>query len=324
MRCDFYDTLFDWCSERQQGSMDSFREAHDWLGRVHGTDTVGKADLTAYNLQALGHLEVSWLEGGTWAVTPPTVTMLENSGGLGLLVGARPRWLMRRLQNLEVDADTLLQELSMRVMMELRPQPKDDGPTTLYLTARDDLDLEGLSERLGIAFERRVSQRLREVLPVIDSYLEMGWKASPPPGFEPRRFELYSHDRWSEVADESRPGAYEYRRYGPPRYLFYDGEVWAEADKWIVVYAELRRRGQNILYYRTADRSMFVPARAPLPLLYARAAALCTGRLPTFTTDLVLGIPSGLGALLQYPNVQPSLFKTIASRLGQALQTTRE
>lgn len=324
MRSEFYDALLEWCSERLSGTMEAFRETHDWLHRDLGVDTPAAADLTAYNLQTLGHLEVSWLEGGTWAVTPSAITVLENSGGLGLLVGARPRWLMRRLLNLESDADPFLEELSLRVMVESRPQPRHDGPTSLYLTTRDDLDLEELACVLGIAFERRVAQRLRDILPGLDSYLEVGWKASPPPGFEPRRFELYSRDRWSEVTDEGQPGAYEYRRYGPPRYLFYDGNVWAEADKWIVVYAELRRRNENTLFYRTEDRSMFVPARAPLPLLYARTAALSTGQLPKFVTNPVLGIPIGLGAVLQYSNVQPSLFRTIANRLGQALQTTRE
>jgi hypothetical protein len=141
--------------------------------------------------------------------------------------------------------------------------------------------------------------------------------------FEPRRFDLYGHNRWCDVTHENSPGAYEYRRYGPPRYLFYDGRTWAEADKWIVVYAELRRRGENVLFYRTADYSMFVPARTPPPLLYARSVALCTGRLPSFTREPVLGIPSGLGALLQYPNVPSRLFAKIASLLGQAIRTTR-
>lgn len=319
-----YDELLEWCSERLTGSMTAFREAHDWLAEVRSGDRPAWS-LTAYKLQILGHLEVSWTGQGTWAVTPSVITMLDNSGGIGMLVGARPRWLMRRLRALESDPDPELAELSLRVMvLDPQPQPQGDGPPTLYLTARDDGDLWSLSDAMGIKFEGRVASRLQEALPVLDSYLHVGWKAATPPGFQPRRFNLRARERWTDVEDETTPGAYEYTRYGPPRYFFYDGDTWAEADKWIVVYAELRRLGEQVLYYRTKDQTLLVSSRTPLPLLYARAAVLRTGMLPTFSSGPFLGVPPFLGSMLEYPNVTPKLFTAIADRLGQDPETTKD
>ena len=258
----FFVRLLDWCSERVEGSMRSFAETHAWIAGVGTTGEANDWALSAYKLQVLGHLELMWHGEGRWAVTPPVITVLDESGGNALLVGARPRWLMERLQNLPDDTNSLLRDLSQRVMLdEPRVQPNRDGPPALYLSARSDADIGALCAELGIQFEHRLAARLREVLPVIDSYIDMGWNAPTLPGFAPRKFDLSTPGRWREVDDDSAPGSYEFTRYGPPRYFFRDDSGKAEVEKWIAVYAELRRIGRNVIFYRHQNRTLLVPAR---------------------------------------------------------------
>jgi hypothetical protein len=50
------------------------------------------------------------------------------------------------------------------------------------------------------------------------------------------------------------------------------------------IYAELSRIGRRVLRYEpeATNGTLVVPAAAPLPILHARAAVLCSGLLPAF------------------------------------------
>lgn len=320
----FYARLLEWCSERAEGSLTAFAEVHGWLSGGRGGPRLEAWGLSAYKLQVLGHIELMWSGEGRWAVAPPVISVLDRSGGNALLVGARPRWLMSRLENLPDDPDPILRELSQRVMLDdPRDQPAKDGPPALYITARSDNDIRALCHALGLHFEYRLAARLREALPTIDSYIDTGWGAPGPPGFAPRKFDLRAPDRWREVDDDTAPGAYEFTRYGPPRYFFVDTDGRAEVEKWIAVYAELRRIGRNVIFYRDSDQTLLVPARLPLPLLYARCAALRTGLLPQYLPQPPVGVDQDLGPFLKYQNMTPKLSNAIATAVGQRLQLTR-
>lgn len=320
----FFGRLLDWCSERGEGSLRSFEDAHNWLKGDPIAKGVDDWGLSAYKLQVLGHIELVWGGEGRWAVAPPVISVLDRSGGNALLVGARPRWLMERLAQLPDDSNPVLQELAQRVMLdEPRDQPGKDGPPALFVTARSDDDIRTLCLAMGIHFEHRLASRLRDALPTIDSYIDMGWGAPPPPGFAPRRFDLRAPKRWREVDDDTEPGAYEFTRYGPPRYFFIGGSGRAEVEKWIAVYAELRRIGRDVLFYRHGDRTLLVPARLPLPLLYARCAVLRSGLLPTYRPAPPPGMDQDLGPALEYQNMTPKLASAIATAVGQRLRTIR-
>jgi hypothetical protein len=319
----FYDRLLDWCSERGQGTLQAFADTHRWLR--HATDGGGEDwSLSAYKLQVLGHIELVWRGEPRWAVAPPVVSVLDRSGGNALLVGGRPRWLMSRLEALPEDPNPVVQELAQRVVLdEPREQPRKDGPPAIYLTARSDDDIRMLCGALGIQFEQRLAARLRDALPSLDSYIDMGWGAPMPPGFAPRRFDLRAPKRWREVDNTDDAGAYEFTRYGPPRYFFIDGADRAEVEKWIAVYAELRRTTRDVLFYRHESRTLLTPARLPLPLLYARCAVLRTGMLPRYLPDPPPGMDQDLGPALEYQNMTPKLASAIATAVGQHLRTMR-
>ncbi len=314
-----YDQLLEWCSERQEGTWAAFREAHDWLSmRQPSAEAEQRPDspIVAYNLQILGHLEMSWTDG-RWAVAPAVISVLDNSGGNAVLVGARPRWLRRRLEALHEDPDPALREISSDVIVH-EPVQRGEAPSTLYLSSPADELMAVLCRRLGLRFEHRASERLRLVLPSIDAYLQASPLHAPPPGFQPRRLTLDRRPKWQEVDDDHASGAYEYLGYGPPRYVLNDETRLWQADKWVVVYAELRRLHRQVLFYRRADGVLFVPGYFPMPLLFARCAALRIGLLPRFSRQAVPGVPSEVGPVNQFDNIPPRLFETIADRLGQS------
>ena len=321
-----HDELLEWCSERGEGTVDAFEAAAEWLAeRKPGQDHDRDPGLATFQLQALGHLEVDW-RGGRWAVAPTSITVLDDAGGNALLLGSRPRSLMRRLRTLHVDPDDeLREEISPDVMVrDPVPQFGRNGPSAIYLTAPDDSTIERLCEKLGIRFEQRIERRLRAALPSLVSYVAAGLAHATPPGFAARRLFPTSRRRWRDVEDDSAPGAYEYRGYGPAQY-FYRGEAGslAQADKWIVVHAELRRLGLTVMQYSGSRRSLFVPGALPLPLLYGRCAVFRTGLLPRVHTQPPKGLENcPWTTWLEYENVTAKLATTLSERLGHPLGTS--
>lgn len=309
------DQLLEWCSERESGSIRAFREAHDWLSRGVGAPERNRAALALRRLEELAHVEVDY-RSDKWAIAPPAVAAIEDSGGLAILTGARPRRLMQRLWSLEEDPDPRIRELSSFVFPEsLASADPTASPSIVLMSNRADEILEELCTALAIRFEHRVSWRMSLVLPSIDAYLGVGAVAARPPGFEPRRMEYRDRVEFTPVNSDTTLGAYEYVRYGPPRYIFNDGEALYQADRRIVIYAELRRTSHNVLTYERRSQRMFVPGTCPLPLLYARSAVLRTGHLPKFVRRLPhIAHERPVNV---YDNIPEPLFLRICDLLGQ-------
>lgn len=314
------DELLEWCSERQEGGIARFREAFEWLARRQ-RDLRGHRDplpweLTLYNLQILGHVEVDWKER-CWAVSPTVVTVLDNSGGNALMVGARPRSLVRRLDTLESDLDAQVRTLAARVEL-LPPVEQPQAPAARFLTAPSDEILGELCQLLEVRFEHRVAAKLRDLLPTLDSYLVAGECKAAPPGVEACRFRLGNMPEWKDVDADDAPGAYEYQGgYGPRRYHFVDELGRYEGDKGIVMYAELRRVGDQAIFYSSTRAEMMVPALIRLPMLAARCAVLRTGLLPRFSRDTINGVPITLGPINLYANVPTETYVAICKATGQ-------
>lgn len=307
-----YDQLLEWCSERAEGTLTSFRETYEWLDRhFRAGRTAGEWALAAFNLQVLGHIELDW-PNDRWAITPPVLSVLDHSGGLAALTGARPRWLMHRLENLEEDPE--IGDLAMHFYPYYIEQR--GAPTALILTLSSEDQVAELCAALSIRFERRVTRALRHVLPSLDSYLVAGERVAPPPGVEPQRLDV-STGKWVPTSDAEGPGAYQYPGYGRKRYFFRDETLLAEADRGVVTFAELRRVDEQVIFYRRSDETMIVPARMRLPLLAARCAVLQTGLLPQFTPGAVEDVRSELGPLNCYVNIPPEHSDAITGSLGQ-------
>src|SRR5260370_29362438 len=76
-----YDALLHWISERGQGSLTSFRRAHDWLKAGHpATAGAEHWTWTLESLQSLGHVEIDW-SARRWQVAPSTIVTMVGGGG---------------------------------------------------------------------------------------------------------------------------------------------------------------------------------------------------------------------------------------------------
>jgi hypothetical protein len=320
-----YDLLLSWASERGRGSLTSFRHAHDWLAGQHPSDTQHHWIWTLQSLQALGHLEVSRARR-RWEAAPPTIATMPNGGGYAFLCGARPTWLLRRIDGL--DDDPTLGHLAQSILLE-RPIPQDSGPALQLLTLESDQDIHTLCTALGLRYAGNASDQLAAVLPPLSASLSAGRRGELPGGVFPTRMGdgQPGTPLFSEVVEDltPRPGGYCTRLYDVARYFYVHttGDVF-EASRGEVVYAELRREGRHVLRWSRRESALLVPARMRLPELYERAAVLRTGLLPQ-PGHLPGQQPGhrrghGAGLWLAYLNVDLGLASRLAQGLGQQVQ----
>ena len=318
-----YDTLLQWASERGDGSLTAFRQAHDWLASGQAADTDSEHwTWVLHSLQSLGHIEVDW-KARRWEIAPSTIATLIGGGGYALLCGARPAWFLRRLDALATDRD--LADLADSIVLE-RPVPQSRGPALQLVTLDEDKDAAQVCAALGVQYSPFAADQLLHVLPSLTDLLRAGRRTDPelPGGVLPTRmgegepgqpvFEE-EHDSDRITAGAYRMALFDTRRYF---YVHRGGEIF-EAGRGEVIYAELRRRERHVLQWDERGGSLLVPSRFQLPELYERAAVLRTGLLPAIET----GGPSNSRArFLRYRNIDHSFAKFLGNQLGQQLEVT--
>lgn len=312
-----HEDLLLWCSELGQGQLRLFRETYEWLaGR--GGPSLSWGTVVA-NLQVLGHIEADWTHG-TWAAAPTVLTTMSNAGGFALLVGARPRWLMERLEALDQDPDPGVRQLSASVILQPAvSQP--GGPSARFVAVEDETVARQLCQSLGIHYGHWVADELATILPSLDAMLRARPTLLGPAGVEPRRMSPHGDGpMWQECDHDGVDGAYEYKRYGVPQYVFRQGGQRFMADKRTVVYAELARAARWVLRFDRAHRELIVPARMQLPLPQGRCAVLRSGLLPRPVPEARMSSNKFLRACLRHVNIDEDLARAIARSLGQQLQ----
>lgn len=303
--------LLTWCSEVEKGTLVEFREVHDWLFNDIPMARRPKPNLTIGQMSTLGYLEVDWIQGD-WAVAPPVLTLLPESGAVCLLTGARTRALIDAVADVETD-----DELS-----DIAPPTRHaqaDGPTAILFPVDSGEALIKLADRLGVGYEFYASQRLAAILPSLDAMLSQCKHSVAPVGFEVKHFDTTRY-RWVDVESDSKAGLYKYEAWGPPLYrLRLDHTPPIDVDLATGAFAEMRRLGQPILEFRQVSNSgeLFVPLGIPLPTLHARTAALCSGLVPQMVQRRLAPWQ------LKYVNVPRNIADRIAQSLGQVLTSAQ-
>lgn len=257
-----WDALRTWTAERGHGTWAALRDAAVFCG-LHPARA-------ARTLAALGHLELSW-DLGRWAAAPTCLVVLRQPPGRLLLTGAittgLPSGLDARLARAGVDAAVV------------GPFPEGGrGPSSWQLEARpEDFAAVGEASRLPVAGDAPAAICAR--LPVADP--ELIGSAHLPDD----RFPAAPIDPDTLRAAWGRPV-----RPGMPAVQLLPGNrpIW-----WVLSPDGSARRlpsGEWAAWLASAggppraaldpDGTLRVDAAAPLPPLHARAALLCTGRLP--------------------------------------------
>lgn len=259
-----WDALAHWCAERGSGGWASLRDAAAYVG-LDGA-------LVARGLGALGHLELSWSDR-RWAAAPACLVQLEAPAGRLLLTGAvtpdMPSSIDAALADAEVDA-ALVGPFAQG----------GRGPSTFHVEC-DHAEWPALERATGLQVLSGVARRLAALLPPADP-LAIGVPHVPDDRFPAAPLDPDTlRPAWGKPVELGRPAV----QLLPTRALMW----WVRDEKgrarrlpsgeWAPFLIE-RGEASPLIRYDSTSHVLAVDAGAPLPSLHARAACLCSGRLP--------------------------------------------
>lgn len=297
-----YETLLAYASELGSGTWSEWKDAAATLS----LDAGEAARVTS----GLGHVEFDWLEG-RFACAPTALVQIPGLDGYLVLSGARPRSELERLRELALSSDLDVE------LAGPYPQPRDRGPATV-LAECSPAEGEAFCELAGIAIERS-PELLATSLPEL-SLERVGELRAPDDRFAHCLVDPTTlHPRWGARDAERADGLwlfYSFRQRAE-HYLHRDGEWWFLPIREYGPYLLAPDVEPALLEYDPANWLLYVRGRAPLPQLQARAATLCSGRLP-------LVRPLGDDIQETYVNVSPEIASALASSLGTGLHQEGE
>ncbi len=264
---DAHDQLLWWCSELGSGNWAQFGEACRELGL-----TVAQASTA---LSALAHVEFD-RRRGRWAVAPTALSTIPHLPGRLLLSGARPSGLMEHLR-------LVAEHERVDVVVETGPiRQTARGPATLLLEG-SAADGAAFATAGGIEFQPAAHIAIASLLPAADIEL-LAEPATPDLRFPHCLIDpLTLLERWDLEGPEGAEGLWAWATFArrSARFLRRDGQWWYIPESAWAPYLVSRPEGSEPLCrYEPAHKLLIVDSAAPLPALHARAAVLCSGRLP--------------------------------------------
>lgn len=280
-----YNTLLAYLSELRSGNWSTFRAALDFLA---GDDEDLYPSVKARHLSILGHVEFAFFGDLQWVVCPPALAWLPYRDKLvAILCGNRTQRLV----------DSLFSGASkMGLQIEIRHQK--EGPDAIFVTASSRSVGDGLAKAMDLTNEHDAAERIAQCLPSLDGYLRLCVESPEPSGYAIRTFDTETLN-WVEVNRADGEGLFSYDYYRPEYRLKIDGHC-LRTSRDCGIYLLLRRKRRWVLHYDHNKKELSVPARAPLPVLFARAATLSSGLLPDFAwngeipTHVYRGIPENI------------------------------
>jgi hypothetical protein len=303
-----HDRLLTYLSELGHGDWGDLRESWHWiLGDTQ--DPADKAWIAAQDLSALGHIEIAWGDEMIWCAAPPVLTMIPRSGGRALLTGGRTRALYEPPLSEGEAGSGRLWEVANELDLWIDEWPAAHGPTTAMVACESAADAEELAKRLGVSYTYSVADQLARMLPALQSFERFWEQGELPRGFEPQVFDVERLE-WVPAKGTHEYGLYQCRTWQRHVHALKGPLGWVRVPREPAIYEVLRWENRRVLRYNEKTMELNVPVAARLPILHARTAILCSGRLPRFLREN--GEP-----LLAYANVSPEIFHCIASALAQ-------
>jgi hypothetical protein len=296
-----YDLLLTYLSEKGAGTLAELKDAWSWICGSSKDDPAAKGWIAARDLAALGHIEVAW-EQQSWCAAPPLLTMIPRSGGRVFVTGARTGFFERALERAAEEHELWVDECGGQ-----------QGPTSIFVACQSHLDAEALAAELGVAYTYQVADQIASLLSPLESYERLFQEKDLPRGLESEYFHPDTVE-WAETTEFDDPGLYRCRTHqGHVHALLGPTGHWNRVIREIGVYEVLRWEQRDVLEYSVEQETLSVPTDAALPPLHARAATLCSGRLPAWER-------SNRRWVLRYVNVPAQIAEQIAFSLRQRLQ----
>lgn len=313
-----YDVLLAYLSERRTGTWEAFKDAVDWLNGVE-TRNREVAWIAARRLEDLGHIEVNWEGGKSWAICPTVITLVSRSGGRALVTGSRPADFY------DVGSSSgILEDAAEELGLFVECVPQLRAPTTLLVQLDNFDQADELAGHLGARCTFNVSEDIASQLPRLVDYLDVGTRRELPIGFEAEKFDPKSLA--FEIVDETEStGLYRTRTYGDVIHALNDVKSsnatdetvhWNRLPREYAVYEIFRWEGQRVLCFDYKKMSLWVPKDAGLPTLHSRCATLCSGRLPEGDSEFTHPTDTSWRCI-RYENVPDRIASLIAESLSQ-------
>jgi hypothetical protein len=275
--------------------------------------------LRAY--QALGHCDI-YPQGDSIHVraAPPLLARLPFLGfPQAVLCGARGPELDSLLQ--------ALREYNPRDLhVEITSQDTFSPciPRRICIAASDESLLSGAASHLGIPYASAPpAWAFLTHSPSLQEYLA-AQEFIPGTGLDWARRDFNLH-RFQFRRDYRDDGATHLSAYKHPHksleyYFLVQSSSRRPVDRFWGIYAYLALLHLNVLFYDARTLLFAAPALAPLPGLFARALALCSGYAPLYVQrHCVAGPFQGGGGFDVYPAVPPVYAQRIAAKLDQSL-----
>lgn len=277
---------------------------------------------TLRGLEVLGHCEAEFGENGSRIyVAPPLLARLPICGlPQAILCGARgPKTANRLLE--------ICKTLGKRITAKTEVQENNLAyvPRRIMIEAESTEIISNLAQKLCIGFsETPPAWGLLHFSGSLQGYLDSrAWQSDqelnwPRRDFDPASLQFRipalnaSEFRLSSYNEPVRVGLMKH-------YLWRDG-VRAEIDRDWGRYAVLHWHNQNVLAYDAHRMTFFVPSSAPLPRLFARALALCSGYAPSFVEKSQLAVtPFEQNGFDIFTGVPSDIAEIVAAKLSQKL-----
>ena len=307
------DLVLEWCTLKGSGTRGSFEQAcHSVLGASANPSKL------LHELELSGHVEVDWVHTGRWWVTPTVLNFVEGAGGNAVLLGARSPETLSELKRLEVAGD----------VRAVTIVPQGDGsPSAVFVGVSSIADLASAGQAIGAAAKTTVRLEYKDALVPLEEAVAAGASEYTSSGIQAKRLKVVTlrFEPCEVRFGHWTPGCYEQMSYGLRRYLYVDDQGGLHnLDRWIAVHAEINRAMgstagvMNPISWSPETESLFCDARAQLPMMWARAAVMCTGLLPIRHVDRADG-----HYVDEYRGVLGTTYDRIRLTLGYERQRAR-
>ena len=274
---------------------------------------------TLRNFDMLGHCTSSFSSSERIIkIAPAVMTCLPHAGcSKAVLVGSRTPELVDQLVGYTqirdgVDLSITEHQLEIGIV-----------PAVIMVRAMEVQEITDVAAHLGVKVATIPSAwSLINVCGTIHAYLEsLRWEKNIRLNWARREYDVRNLCFVEHELDHD----YKLEQYINPinkqfNYFFCKNGMKAEVDKDWGKFIVLSQSCTSVIYYDAKKFILGVPARLPLPRLYARALAFCSGKLPVkynLPSDLV---KQGVcGPLMLYKSVPDSIACLAAEKLNQLL-----
>jgi hypothetical protein len=267
-------------------------------------------------LDSLAHIEVTGpAHGMSLAAAPASLARLPIAGlPRAVLCGGRSPEAERSLAEAAASAGCRFSAIA--------PGPAGtESPRTLFIEADSPAVLAKVASTIGATCaETPPAWAIANLSGSVQEYRQtLAWRSEPEPPLQSRELDPAT----LRFAD-SLPARHGLRliQYFPRRLPSYhelrDGQSFARTDRDWAIYAVLSEHGRNVIIHDLHARTVAVPASAPLPRLFARTLALCSGLAPAWLPAAQSGWhtaePRGYWVYAHVPSTIASL---VLEKLGQ-------